>query len=466
MENLKANKYLLFIVSFALLFFLYKLGASSLQAYDEAWYGAIARNVIISRNPWRLEFNQRVFTDHPNLVFNFMALSQLLFGQNEFGVRFFSAFCGAMSIGLIYLIGRKLFSHRAGIYASLGLVSSLWFVLRARSGNLDIPFTCFYLLTIYLLINKQIICSIVAAAALFMSKTLIGLSVAPIFIVHFLFFQLPLKPTQFKTLLRQITIGFSIAGLIILPWYIYNQIIDPNFLHHHFFDIGLRGGSNSLVNWVDFKQNLLYLHSGIGKWFKPALLSSLLILPASYLFKHKQRQAWFLTAWFLVIGLPLLLSAKTEVWHLIPLYPPLFLALAGLFHHLHSIKFKKDFILDYLSLVLMIFISFYQLWKIAQLAIPWQTPPISDEAEVSLESRKYVGNIYLKSWFFPIAVYYSRSPVEAIGLDIRAEQKMAALTTDKNQDLFIFSQDEKNLVQELDLNSKFQNSSYILASDY
>ena len=60
-------------------------------------------------------------------------ISQLLFGLNEFSVKFPSAFSGVMEVVLIYFIAKNLFkSNRIGIFASLTFALSPWAVYFSR----------------------------------------------------------------------------------------------------------------------------------------------------------------------------------------------------------------------------------------------------------------------------------------------------------------------------------------------
>src|SRR3989338_7705426 len=135
--------------------FFYNLGGYSLVDFDEAWYGEIARNILVSANPVILSFNGKPYFDHPPLGFVLMAVSQLIFGVNEFAVRFPAAAAGFGSLVLTYLVGRRLFSSVVGLGSMLVLASSVWFILRSRQGDLDTILTFFYLLTIYFAIKVK-----------------------------------------------------------------------------------------------------------------------------------------------------------------------------------------------------------------------------------------------------------------------------------------------------------------------
>ncbi len=142
---------LLFCVTSFLL--VYRLDYSSLQSFDEAWYAVIAREVTQHSNILELHYNGVRFTDHPPLQFWIMSLSQKVFSSffsEEFVVRFPSTVMGIATVLLVYKMGLHLSKKWwIGLVASLFLLTSLWFMLRARSGNLDVPLVFFMTITMY-----------------------------------------------------------------------------------------------------------------------------------------------------------------------------------------------------------------------------------------------------------------------------------------------------------------------------
>lgn len=313
----------LFLLIFSPLFF-YNINGYSLEDFDEAWYGEIARNIVISRNPLLLEFNGKPFYDHPPVGYILMAMSIKVFGANEFGVRFPSSALGFFSIVLIYFIGKNLFDRRVGIAASLILVSCVWFILRVRSGNLDSILVFFYLLTFYftvkLKVSKNYIFALSASlAALTLTKMLIGLSIlAPIGA----FILINRIKIPFKYFLKAIGLYFMIT----LPWFALNYLIEGNIFLNRIITIGLRPGGKQDVNYPEIlrSQTFTYLHFGIRKWYYFALLS----LPVSILLIFKNRNLVPLIVWVFILVWAFIHNSKTEIWHLIPLYIPLALIIA------------------------------------------------------------------------------------------------------------------------------------------
>ena len=136
------------LLSATLPLFFYKLGQSSLVNWDEAWYAVISRNILTTGDPLNLIYNGLPYIDHPPAGFWLIALSFKLFGINEFTARLASAVAGFISLIVVYFLGKELFNRAVGITSALALSSSVWFLYRARSGNLDTILAMFFVLTL------------------------------------------------------------------------------------------------------------------------------------------------------------------------------------------------------------------------------------------------------------------------------------------------------------------------------
>src|SRR5687768_4222941 len=126
-SKFKLDLLLIFLIFLTSPLFFYKLGDSSLVSWDEAWYGGIARNILQSGNIFHLQFNDKYYFDHPPFGFSLIAGSQKIFGINEFGTRFTPALCGLLTLVVVYLLGKQLFSRSVGFLSALSLLSAPWF---------------------------------------------------------------------------------------------------------------------------------------------------------------------------------------------------------------------------------------------------------------------------------------------------------------------------------------------------
>lgn len=427
------------IAAFSVVCF-YRLGWLSLQSYDEAWYAVIARNILIRNNPLLLWFNGAPFTDHPALGYWIMAIVYHLGGISEFSTRVPSAVMGVGSLVLTYLIGKELIHRRVGLMASLMLGSSLWFVYRARSGNLDIPLLFFYLLTVLLGLlyqkNRRVAVLVgLSFGCLLLVKTIIGVSAGLV-----LLYLLVSSKYSKKLKVRDALLVSFVCILTILPWYGYNTVADRRFLFHHFLEVGLRAGNPDFVSQgVQIQKVLLYLHSGVGKWYTLSLVGFLALIV--FFAKHK-RTIILLVIWILVVGGPFLVSEKTEVWHLIPLYPPLFLSAALSFDCLakwssqlfSNLMLKK--ILALLPLGLVIFLASYQLRQIWRIVIPLDRyMPLVDQ--IAQKAGALPGKLYLKDGVGPEVIWYSGKNIVSFGINPEAFAIMKKILENSQEKVLI-----------------------------
>ena len=94
------------------------------------------------------------FHDHPPLVFWIQHLSILVFGENNFALRFPSAILGVLSVYILYLIGERIFSERAGLLGAFLMAVTLNSVYISRTGMQE-PYVIFFtLLSSYLFLKS------------------------------------------------------------------------------------------------------------------------------------------------------------------------------------------------------------------------------------------------------------------------------------------------------------------------
>src|SRR3989338_11065102 len=315
-RNVKDILVILFFSLFLPLFF-YNLGSYSLVDFDEAWYAEIARNILVSRQPFLLSFNCSPYLDHPPLGFILIAISFLIFGINEFAARFPSALFGFSSVILLYFIGKNLFNRIVGIGAGLMLLSSVWFIFRSRSGNLDTVFLFFYLLLFYAALKVKNSKNWIYLAALAFSFSLLVKSMigTAIIVPIILLWLINMTKMPIPKIIQTVLLFF----LILSPWLVISYLSYGFSYFTHIFNVGLRSGTRMMPNFVEIGSSLTfkYLHFGIREWFYPALIA----LIGSLIFLLKKPVLIVLYVWFLILLFGFLTNSKTEIWHLIPLYP-------------------------------------------------------------------------------------------------------------------------------------------------
>lgn len=135
------------VAASGLLFFA-ALGSVDLWDEDEPIFAGAAREMM-ARQEWIVPyFNEQMLPDKPVLSYWVMIAGYKLFGQTEFAARAGSALFSVGTVLLTWLLGRRMFSPRAGVWAGLVLASSFSFLIVARAATPDAVLTFFSTLSI------------------------------------------------------------------------------------------------------------------------------------------------------------------------------------------------------------------------------------------------------------------------------------------------------------------------------
>lgn len=366
-------------------------------------------------------WNGKPYYDHPPLGFWLIAGSYKLFGVGEWQTRLPSAILGLGALVLIYLVALELFKNKnIGLAAATVLGTSVWYVIRVRSGNLDVIFIFFYLLTIFLGLRssrqpKLFPAVGISAGLLILSKTLAGSSAIVLVLLLNCRHLLKLKKTW-----PYLVGGIALFFLIVTPWYRLMLQQSNDFYYWHFVNIGTRRRQwQTLFDFAPAKQVLFFLHMGVRKWYYIYLVS---LGWLGLRFRIFKKEVLFLLLWNFLVLFPFLSSPYTELWHLIPVFVPLSLIVS------YSVFDGADFafgtgkkVFGHLSPIKMLFnkrvqnisyLAFFLTLAAIQVEIflPETMPKYryeSDQVKISRAVTKYKQKIYLDDDFFPIMVFYA-----------------------------------------------------------
>jgi len=134
---------LIALLLLAAFLFFFKLGSIYLFDVDEAVFSEATREMVETGDWITPHYNYVNRYDKPILFYWMMALSYRLFGINEFGARFSSAFMGVALVWMTYRFVRSLRGHRAGLISALILATSLEIIGLAHSAITDMTLTFF-----------------------------------------------------------------------------------------------------------------------------------------------------------------------------------------------------------------------------------------------------------------------------------------------------------------------------------
>src|SRR3990170_5603848 len=97
------------LILLSAVYMFYNLWGGSLAAWDEGWYGEVAREIVVEGKGWlTLHYNYKPWFQKPPLFIWMIAIAYKIFGVNEFAVRIWSTLFGFGSIIMLYFIAKKL----------------------------------------------------------------------------------------------------------------------------------------------------------------------------------------------------------------------------------------------------------------------------------------------------------------------------------------------------------------------
>lgn len=130
----------------ALATFLPFLGSVRLFDWDEINFAECAREMIVTGDYLHMQIDFRPFYEKPPLFIWAQVISMKLFGVNEFAARLPNAIIGAITLMVIFSIGRRLHDERFGWLWVLAYAGSLLPHFYFRSGIIDPMFNLFIFL--------------------------------------------------------------------------------------------------------------------------------------------------------------------------------------------------------------------------------------------------------------------------------------------------------------------------------
>jgi 4-amino-4-deoxy-L-arabinose transferase-like glycosyltransferase len=243
-QKLKKYKWLILILFLALTARLISVFLSPVVIWDETVYANLGYD--LSKQPFDYSF-MHGWSDFmpdgswPKAGFRAPLLPYILsifyFLKLDFLVRFFIPLIGTLSVALAYLLGRKLFSEKAGLYSAAFFALLPLHVNYSGKILTDVFFTFFIMLSFFVFWkgyeenkpNYKIFFGIVLALALLARYT--TLWIFPVFLGYFL-----IRDKSFK-FLRDKHLWYAILAffLMISPWLFYGKTTYGNlfgpFIH-------------------------------------------------------------------------------------------------------------------------------------------------------------------------------------------------------------------------------------------
>jgi 4-amino-4-deoxy-L-arabinose transferase-like glycosyltransferase len=322
-NNEKRYPWYILILSVFVLFFQLD---GSIGSWDESIYGEVAKEGLM-RNSWiDLFYKGSLWFEKPPFVIWLTIISYKIFGVTEFATWFFPTVFGILGIVGIYYLGKYLFNSKAGLFASLVLLSIPHYVLMARNSMMDIFLVGSSVISFLFLIkskenNKYLVLSAVFLGMAFMSKNVIALLNMPIF---FCYLHINNQLKVFKSKYFYISIIVFLA--VILPWHLimffkYGSNFTDSYVTYHLIE---RYSENILQ--TKYSSDVFYYFKIIlqrtGSWWFILLIVLPVILKHIKQKSHEYKKLLLLAFWFMLIFVFFTISVTKVDHYILPIYIP------------------------------------------------------------------------------------------------------------------------------------------------
>ncbi len=233
-KNRRLQFWIIFAISSILLFSSLRKGG--LSGYDDAFYAHYGEQMIRAGDWWSLGLNGYHIFEFPPMFPWLEALSMKVFGVTDFAAKFPAALAGLLTIVLTYLVAKELFNSFWPPVLSMAILSGTqYFIKYAMHSMTDVPFTFFFVLSIYLYLKALkepglFLLSGAAIGAAILTRSVLGLIPLGIIFLHLLV-------TGKRALIGSKSFIGAVALSIALPvvWYGSQYVLyGRRFLDEHF----------------------------------------------------------------------------------------------------------------------------------------------------------------------------------------------------------------------------------------
>lgn len=317
------------------LVWLYVLGLRTLVPPDEGRYAEMAREMLASGDWITTRLNGIKYFEKPPLQTWMNALSFAAFGLGDWQARLWTGLCALLGIALTGLAGARVFNPRVGLYASLVLGSSLYWITAGQINSLDMGLSGMMTVSLCALLvaqrdgatqaqrrNWMLLCWAGMALAV-LSKGLIGVVLPGAVLV---LYTLAARDWGLWTRLH-LGKGLALFFAVAAPWFVLVALANPEqphffFIHEHVERFLLKTHHRENV-WYMF---IVLLLVGSVPWIA--------VLPQSLLHAlRRDRAARFQPQWMLLIWAVFILfffsySSSKLPGYIVPIFPAVALLIA------------------------------------------------------------------------------------------------------------------------------------------
>ena len=331
---------ILAILAFSALFFV-NLGSGSLWVADEQTYSQWAFHMFKDGDyvtPWAFG-DVLMWIGKPPLFMWLMSLAYKVFGVTNFAARFWSAVFGALSLVLVFYLGKKLYNVHVGLASALVLGTFTTFYVFARHAMLDVPFVFFVLASIYFLVLSEKTENsnrYVALGGLFFGLAFMIKQVAAFLIplIMFVYFAATKRGIRFL-FTKRLALFWGIGILIAAPWMIYMTLrFGPDFWDSFFVFSGIMRASTPIEGHVEsYLFYFNYLVNNDNLFWVMLLPFSAGLCAFNAVIKRLKEDTLILAWMTIVLVLFTLIQTKLE-WYILPAFPAFAIAISSFLYQI------------------------------------------------------------------------------------------------------------------------------------
>jgi 4-amino-4-deoxy-L-arabinose transferase-like glycosyltransferase len=331
--------FVLAILAFSAIFFV-SIGSGPLWIADERTYSQWAFHMIKNGdylNPWAAG-DLSFYIAKPPLNMWFMSLAYQVFGINNFSTRLWSAVFGALSLIVVYYLGKQLYNSYVGFLSAIVLGTFTSFFVLARHAMTDVPFVFFILASIYFFVlseKTENSARYTALSGVFFGLALMTKQVVAFLIPLIIFVYLVLTQRSVRFFFKKrFAIFFWLGVLIFLPWTLYMTLsYGPDFLFPYFLDSVFQRSASSIEGHVGgyLFYFINFIHNENLLWV--ILLPFAGVSAVKGVF-NRSKADLLLLVWMVMVLLVFSLVQTKIYWYLMPAFPAFAIAIGSLLYQL------------------------------------------------------------------------------------------------------------------------------------
>jgi 4-amino-4-deoxy-L-arabinose transferase-like glycosyltransferase len=332
------------LLAAAVLIFTINLGQLPLRDWDEGTVAQVAREI------WRAPAGSmrwlyptlggEPYHNKPPLLHLLIAWAYSFWGVHEWTTRLPGAILTAISVPLLYCIGREIFRRRVcAVYSALVYLTMLPVVRHGRLAMLDGAAVCFFMLMMLCLLRSRrdlryCLGVGISFGLICLTKGMLGILMGAI-AVAFLVWDTPRLLTSGYMWIGMLIGIIPVAGWYGFQWWEYG---------HTFTNVGMLNQSLSRI-WTSVEQ-----HSGPPWYYILEILKYtwpwLLFLPSSWRLSWENRNlSWakLVLVWMGVYLVAISLMGTKLPWYVFPIYPSLALAIGAKLEDIENIPLLSSY---------------------------------------------------------------------------------------------------------------------------